>query len=292
MKFKPIFITAFVLSALIFVSIVSGGDADRLPPIHAIHLEEDLDCETCHEAAATSITGADNLLPNKAICADCHDVDDKTACTDCHSNHETARLLEPIVDRAGNFPHATHLEAEMVCRDCHFSNGRTEAAVPEMTLCRECHTTVSGLQGCATCHGPGEDLVPDTHMAGWSWFHGEQARLDEASCASCHTQTDCQDCHSGDNVRPRSHRLNYAYDHALDARGNEFDCAACHGEPVFCRSCHVENHVMPGDHSRGDWLIPQTGGRHADEGRFDLESCIACHDTDAQTPFCAECHGE
>lgn len=292
MKIKGIILTALLFSAVVAVSLVSGGDVDRLLPVHAIHQAEEMDCDGCHETAATSTTGADNLLPAKAICADCHEVEEESECALCHSNPEAAQPLKPIVDRAGKFPHAMHMEADMTCTDCHGGVGGTEPAIPEMELCRNCHETVSALQGCDTCHGPGENLNPESHVNGWSWYHGAEARLNEESCATCHSQTDCQDCHNGDNVRPRSHRLNYAFNHALDARGNEFDCASCHGEPAFCRSCHVENHVMPSDHSRGDWMIPESGGRHAEEGRFDLESCIACHDTDVQTPFCADCHGE
>ncbi len=292
MKSKSIFGTAILLSALAAVSMVFGGDADRLTPVHAVHQAEEMECDACHETVASSTTGADNLLPAKAICADCHEVEEKTECALCHSNHEAAEPMQPIVDRAGKFSHAKHLEADMVCSECHGGEGGNEPSLPDMGLCRSCHETVSALQGCDACHGPREKLVPGTHGVGWAWFHGAEAQVDEGSCTSCHTQTDCQECHVGDNVRPRSHRLNYAFDHALDARGNEFDCASCHGESAFCSSCHVENQVMPGDHSRGDWLIPESGGRHAEEGRFDLESCIACHDTDVQTPFCADCHGE
>ncbi len=266
--------------------------AGPLPPVHGIHFEMEVSCETCHEGALTSLSGVDRLLPRKDVCADCHDVDDTGECSMCHSGVAPARPLEGKSASAVNFPHAVHVAREMTCAGCHGGTDGAEPSIPSMAACRSCHATVSGLEGCSSCHGEGERLVPGTHDAGWLWYHGAESRFDQSSCDNCHTQSDCQNCHAGDNVRPRSHRLNYEWDHALDARGNEFECSSCHGEPSFCRSCHLENNVLPSDHSRGDWLVPGDGGRHAEEGRFDLESCIACHDTDGSIPVCARCHGE
>jgi hypothetical protein len=124
-------------------------------------------------------------------------------------------------------------------------------------------------------------------------MHATSARLDQATCETCHTQKDCQDCHSGDNVRPRTHRLNFEFDHALDARSNELECQSCHEDQTFCSSCHASEQVLPQNHSSSDWVLDAGlgGGRHAVEGRFDLESCIACHDDGAGSPVCADCHG-
>jgi hypothetical protein len=32
------------------------------------------------------------------------------------------------------------------------------------------------------------------------------------------------------------------------------------------------------------------GGRHADMGRRDIESCVSCHDVEGKDPSCMLCH--
>jgi hypothetical protein len=92
-------------------------------------------------------------------------------------------------------------------------------------------------------------------------------------------------------VRPRVHPLDFAFDHALAARGNEAACMTCHEDRETCASCHAAENVLPEDHSRADWASGSGGGRHAEEGRFDIESCVACHDTGTEAPTCSPCHG-
>jgi hypothetical protein len=167
---------------------------------------------------------------------------------------------------------------------------RTPLVAAVKAECRGCHQTAAGLTDCGFCHGPGESRRPASHVPGYLAFHGADAHADQASCENCHAQSDCQDCHSGDNVRPRSHGVHFAFDHALEARGHESDCAVCHQEPEFCASCHLAERVFPRSHSRGDWLLfTPEGGRHAEEARLNLETCVACHGSDE--PVCADCHG-
>ena len=62
-------------------------------------------------------------------------------------------------------------------------------------------------------------------------------------------------------------------------------------EPVdssACADCHVENNVMPQSHGPG-WALWEVGGRHADEARRDLASCISCHEDNAEE-LCITCH--
>ncbi len=67
-------------------------------------------------------------------------------------------------------------------------------------------------------------------------------------------------------------------------------CATCHEEPSFCVSCHVTEGVLPENHSRADW-VSSDGGRHAEEARFDMDGCVACHGETGGSPVCADCHG-
>ncbi len=269
---------------------VRGSKADRIPQIHAVHQENEVECEVCHSGARDSEAGTDDLLPSKEVCAACHDVEDQESCAKCHTNAEAPRPLARRTEQVQLFSHRTHIGQGMECADCHGKANLGEPRLPEKPLCRSCHATTSHMEDCAVCHSPTETLLPLTHTPGWLWFHSADARIDQASCEGCHTEGGCQECHAGDNVRPRSHGLNYVFRHAVDARGNEFACASCHGERSFCVSCHVAERVIPLNHSRADWALPG-GGSHAEEGRFDLESCIACHEDGGGSPVCADCHG-
>lgn len=257
---------------------------------HTLH--SDLACADCHGAALTSHRGADLLLPEKDTCAGCHDVESESDCGICHLDTVAPRGYDDAAPYVDLFSHAAHVDAGMDCAQCH---GAVTALVarPAKSECRGCHVTASDLQDCSVCHSQGAEYVPADHGPGWEYWHGLEAGFDQQSCANCHAQVDCQDCHSGDNVRPRVHRLNFAFDHSVEARANEVECSTCHMDAGFCAACHTANNVLPGNHSRGDWLLPGgDGGQHAIEARFELESCISCHDTGDQSPLCAACHGE
>jgi len=280
------------LPVLVGVGLGSGGEAapaSDIHPVHEIHLEMDLECSSCHEGVseATDLSG---LRPGMDTCANCHDVEDAETCGMCHVNAEepggyaeTAAVVR--------FPHATHLEADGDCSRCHELE---EAAMglPGHDTCRTCHATVSGFQDCQVCHLESvEHLRPRSHEPQYMAYHALEAVWDERSCESCHTQSDCQDCHNGDNVRPRVHELNFVSTHALEARSNETLCASCHVEAEFCSACHRAEQVLPSSHSRGDWLSGGDGGRHAVEATFNIETCISCHDGGHGDPVCAQCHG-
>ena len=259
---------------------------------HVLHAEEaDMECDACHEAAWESTAGTDLLLPEKDLCADCHDVDDDENCGTCHIDVDDPWGYAEVLSAVDRFSHAAHLGADMDCAACH---GEVTAlvAAPPKTDCRSCHVTASNLQDCSVCHSQGAEYVPENHAVGWEMWHGVEAGLDQQDCSTCHAQVDCQDCHAGDNVAPRTHRLNYAFDHALDARASSIECSTCHMDAGFCAACHQQNNVLPRNHSRADWVLPGgTGGVHGTEALLEMESCIACHDTGTSDPLCADCHG-
>jgi hypothetical protein len=281
---------SMVFLSLGVVDHVLGSKADQIHEVHAVHLENELGCDVCHENARTSEAGTDDILPAKEVCAGCHDVEDSETCGQCHTNLDAPRPLTRRTEKVQLFSHRAHIGEGMECDDCHGEAVLGEPHLPQKALCRSCHATASHMDDCAVCHAPSEELLPLTHTPGWLWFHGADARVDQAGCEGCHTGGGCQECHAGDNVRPRSHGLNYGFRHAVDARGNEFTCASCHEERSFCVSCHVAERVIPLNHSRADWVL-SSGGNHAEEGRFDLESCVACHDEGGGSPVCADCHG-
>ncbi len=279
-----------ILTIVFSGALARGAKSNHILAAHPTHAQNDVPCETCHQAS-TSQAGSDNLLPAMETCGMCHAVGDDQQCGMCHANPAEPAAAPRLTGAVQKFPHAKHLKAGMECDACHGNTAQSEPHLPAKAICRSCHETASGRSDCALCHAAGEPLRPASHTPGWLAFHGSDARVDQARCADCHTQADCQECHSGDNVRPRSHPLNYAFSHALDARGNESACASCHEEAQFCQACHLAEHVMPENHSRADWLVRRGGGRHAEEGELDIESCTFCHDSGSAAPVCAECHG-
>jgi hypothetical protein len=283
-------ILSMVVAATLLAPRATGERPDRILAAHPVHAKNGVTCDKCH-AAATSTAGTDNLLPAMDVCAECHDIADETNCKQCHENPQAPAAAPRVTAIVEKFPHAKHLGAGADCAACHGKTDAREPALPEKALCRRCHETASGFADCSVCHAGDEPRRPASHTEQWRAQHAIEARVDEGRCLVCHTQTDCQECHAGDNVRPRVHALNFAYDHALAARGNEITCAACHEDAQFCQACHREKFVMPENHSRADWLVSTTGGRHAEEAQFDLESCAACHDEGKASPICAGCHG-
>jgi hypothetical protein len=278
------------LALLCAGALVQAVQPDRIIAAHPVHASNTVPCETCH-AAATSRAGSDNQLPAMDVCGDCHAVTDAQQCGTCHTRPDEPGPAPRRTTLAQKFPHATHLDAGMECATCHGATDAAEPQLPTMALCRTCHATASGGADCALCHAASETLRPASHTTNWSAFHTTPARLDQASCGDCHTEQDCQDCHAGDNVRPRVHPLNYDFNHALDARSGDVTCTACHEDPQYCQACHLAQRIMPENHSRADWVVAAGGGRHAEEGNLDLESCVFCHDAGAAAPVCAQCHG-
>lgn len=285
----------YLISLVLIGALATGGAAAAEPDAiifpHDLHFEAGVDCATCHGDLTAAAAEARSLRPEMATCGECHDVDDDKNCGLCHANVDEAGDYPRRSYGAARFAHGPHLDRGLDCAVCHGAAAAARPTIPAKPDCRKCHETADDYADCGLCHAPGFVLRPAGHGPDWMSHHGAEARFDDMACAQCHSQTTCQECHAGDNVRPRSHALNYAFNHALDARGNAMDCATCHAEPRFCSDCHAAQHILPSDHSAAGWLSLSGGGRHASEGLFDIESCIACHDAGSQDPTCARCHG-
>jgi hypothetical protein len=102
---------------------------------------------------------------------------------------------------------------ETNCASCH----NTEV------FCRSCHRDVAGIAAdskrrSGAAHA-GQPL--------WLLQHGEAARRGMQSCASCHQQTDCLQCHSTVSGRVNPH-------------GPDFNAAQMEKKnPSLCAYCHV-----------------------------------------------------
>ena len=278
-----------------------AGDDPELIFSHRYHIEDEgLECSDCHYDVEASLVGTDNLLPDKEVCSDCHDVEDEDECSTCHTSISDPQPLPRIQDYSPTFSHQIHVEAELECSACHGNIELTEVSgagmLPGMVQCLDCHDqhAVTSVD-CALCHGPNEELVPDNHSPDFIHAHSDIARTGapmklDKTCQTCHDTNYCQDCHEGDNLERQTHPLNYAYTHALDAQADERLCVSCHTDRQECVDCHNANQVLPQSHVPG-FVNAVDGGSHAFEAQNDIESCISCHNANAEQ-ICQPCHGE
>ncbi len=289
---KRLFIFVILIAMTAFISMVSGGDVG-ITFSHRLHVQEmGAECADCH-GAAESLASADNLMPDHDNCFVCHDESD-TECSLCHTNADDPSGVPHVTSYIAIFPHKTHIDQNVKCLTCHKGVALSEEVssrhLPTMTQCQTCHGDFEAVGYCQQCHAPGEQLAPATHSLDWRQSHGLTAHLQENSCATCHTEKYCLDCHQGDNLDRQIHGLNFVNNHSLAAKGKADNCYTCHEEQEFCVSCHRDQLVMPRNHNTAGWSNLATGGRHARQAKMDLDNCLACHNDNYGEPVCAQCH--
>lgn len=117
----------------------------------------------------------------------------------------------------------------------------------------------AGRPMCSSCHG--EDVAKGAlktyasfdHTPAFVKNHRFQATQDSATCASCHAQSFCADCHGGKVAmspaiklgnrpdRETPHRAGYLSMHRMDGKVDPSSCYKCHGRANNdkCRACHA-----------------------------------------------------
>lgn len=257
---------------------------------HKFHMEEvEADCATCHDPAANSITGQDDLLPEMETCYECHDEDD-TECTVCHRQPDEPILLPRIADYSPKFTHKNHIARNIPCEKCHPGIAQSESVeqglhLPQMATCMSCHELPQTSEGCYLCHTKDESLTPASHLADWTHRHGLLSEANRQECYTCHTENYCADCHQGENLSNQIHPPEFIATHSISYLTRESDCVGCHQGKEFCAECHVHvNHVVPASHHLPDWAA----SGHGEAARTDFENCTVCHLSSDLT--CAECH--
>lgn len=152
-----------------------------------------------HEAPAAT---------GNSSCAACHA---ESWCADCHG----------ATDDPGYHPanfaasHASRAYGrEMECASCHDTS----------VFCRDCHTQLGmGTQGRL------ESGFHDREPA-WLLRHGQAARQALESCASCHQQRDCLQCHSETGA------------FQVSPHGADFDARRLFDKnPQICFACHISD---------------------------------------------------
>jgi hypothetical protein len=183
---------------------------------HRVHLRLNTDCSSCHKAAASSVSAADNLLPAAAACRPCH---------------ESVAIGQPTRGLVTKFNHALHLKfgnvapvvaaaldaktylskppeglrallnTKNACAACHRgleeSDAVSRAAFPLMADCLVCHSKIDPPFSCEKCHEPGPQLKPADHTPDFIDTHSSgKLNLDKPSCAVCHGRRfTCLGCH-------------------------------------------------------------------------------------------------
>ena len=213
----------------------------EVPLGHQLHLENaGLTCVDCHDRAPTSNKAKDYLIPERRLCLDCHDAPEVPwTWGPKHGRADNAVALPPAHLK---FSHELHLALEEVsCATCHEGVDTIEVAtvehLPSMETCLACHDDTQAPGSCSTCHVSGRggtirtafasgELVPDDHGPFWLKQHEVGAERDIATCAACHEQTDCLQCHEG-SIPPDFHDGNYLAQHPQVPRdAGDVDAAA------------------------------------------------------------------
>jgi hypothetical protein len=154
-------------------------------------------------------------------CTSCHT---RTFCADCH---EASLVQAQLPQRlAGPRFHPTNYMAR---HSAEAYNRRLECSTCHnvASFCRDCHQS-AGFQAVGRLEAGFHDAEPL-----WLLRHGQPARFALESCATCHTQTDCIQCHSVIG----SFRVN--------PHGRSFDARrAWERNPAICFACHIDTPVF------------------------------------------------
>jgi len=243
---------------------------------HDVELKQN--CLDCHDVMLDDLD-RHAVIPDHENCVACHDVDDKNECILCHTDTENA-LPIPLPER--NYPSFTHsAHQQFPCTRCHvrlFPDGM-EIAFPEPEDCRRCHDESKPR--------------PTDHLwESWLLQHGIEASLNETSCSVCHTQESCDNCHQGTGIYGATHSPHpptWLFNHFADAAfGGE--CLVCHESRKFCVDCHRRMIHIPHPFGWGEYANREDGGKHVEEARLYLETCLSCHDVEGEDHTCGKCH--
>jgi hypothetical protein len=157
-----------------------------------------------HGTLAAADPASCTTCHTQPFCAQCHDAPDRPV------YHPTNFVTRHAADAWGR---------SQECATCH-----------EVQLfCRSCHVQ-SGLEPQGRLNAGFHDAEPV-----WLLRHGQAARQSLESCASCHQQRDCVQCHSELGA------------FKVNPHGSGFDARrARERNPQICRACHVGSPIGGG----------------------------------------------
>lgn len=279
---------------------------------HSPHVDGDVACLNCH----ASIASAEKLSGNARHVQLPENPAENKACSDCHDKNP--ELVVPVRTSPFRlrFNHKAHLERVKDCKTCHQKlpePGDALLASPPMSACTSCHNHQADFNEarCTKCHldlkSYRQPKSAFSHEGDWLRVHAQVAKTSAESCAACHDQTSCSECHAAQTVPVRAsvifpeavdktfiHRGDFVSRHQIEATANPASCRTCHGS-AFCSSCHTEQGVtstsvnVRDPHPKGWSTDKGTNHFHGDAARHDILSCAGCHDNGASST-CVGCH--
>jgi predicted CXXCH cytochrome family protein len=194
--------------------------AGAAPFSHRIHLQQGLECTFCHSAAQKSTSVADNLLPRKEVCLNCHETAEIPARNSnngpvpltkfSHALHlrvgpDIARYIAGAIDHREYLQPAENIRARLdsrnTCEACHRGLHESDqvkaAALPQMADCLVCHTQIDPPFSCEDCHAKDAPLKPASHVEHFVTLHSSgKLHFDKATCTVCHGRSfTCMGCH-------------------------------------------------------------------------------------------------
>jgi hypothetical protein len=289
---------------------VSDGDHIKIP--HDKHAKAGVECLACHDAIYDAKSLATPTLPPEDKCLECHrEWKETNQCEKCHTQPKLAAPW-PSPEPSIVLDHSKHIErTKEKCEVCHKSlPNPVRAARPTMDSCAQCHKRQIDQGNCTQCH---LDLTRYqlrpislySHQGDFLREHPRAARAQPESCATCHEQRFCADCHAktaSPTVEMKwpervdryfIHRNDFLGRHSIEARWDGASCRRCHGSS-FCEDCHRAQNLTPFAQNPRDphppgWAMPGGVEFHGTAARRDITSCAACHDQGARS-ICVDCH--
>ncbi len=281
---------------------------------HRNHLSRDIACDSCHQAALSSTSARDRLLPSEEDCAVCHPIDRadpykktavgaQAACATCHvgvpsepgpetpaAGKDFESLVARIVipDPNLKFNHKQHLDKQIPCATCHGDLSKvdlaTRAQLPTMAQCLACHDSRMPMSSKAS-----NPALPSPVESKSGLLSGRVSRGPSPRCGTCHLQQSdgllATRFPSGvlapsGMLRGDIHGMDWKNNHRQPAQADPEYCATCHKQS-WCQSCH-NGVVRPLDLHGGDYV-----SRHSIEARRNQPDCGSCH---RRQTFCLGCH--
>jgi hypothetical protein len=301
-------------------------------------------CVGCHAGAGDPSLA---LWPAPADCETCHDgTVERTVEWSAPDQPGASNLRFTHLKHAEGVVKAAAADSVLPCRACHIAPGTDpmqvrRAVVPSCFACHEIRASHFDAPdtACSTCHLPlvqavrltsaaiGDFPAPASHReSGFAAaLHGKLARAGRpvaASCATCHAQDFCAQCHLnaqevpaiqalGPDPRslavraelgaPSSHADQaFLRRHGGQVRKRAASCATCHTQES-CLTCHVASPASvqaipaaaPGGgkgaqtkRRRPESHGPDFSRNHAASASARPQTCAACH----ARPACLECH--
>jgi hypothetical protein len=306
----------FLVSCAALFSNPGRVGQDRIKTPHARHAQAKIDCIVCHEPVYDAQTLGVTAFPPEAKCLECHRKEKEAGrCEMCHTDVRRAAARTPHPSDL-HMSHAKHIDlVKEDCSRCHVQlpePSRPPARTTTMDTCRSCHEHEQQFAAgqCTECHTDLSRyaLAPITafsHQGDFTAAHALPARAAPQSCATCHDQRFCADCHATttglaietrlpDRVDRRFiHRNDFLAQHAFDAKAEPATCSRCHA-PTFCSDCHTAQNLTllaanPRTPHPPEWSFPGPANTHAQAARQNIGSCAACHDQGAAS-VCVKCH--